>query len=149
MPAISHTSDELASSHTSHELAISHTSRISHAGHWPAIGHASDRPAVGHASHQSYQLYQPCEAAQNTAESIQELAGEYKSMQFLLLEWFVLATRMDLDGTLQTVQVVREGHISGILLQESGTGLREPFEENRGLESRRCPCETVLSHWLL
>jgi hypothetical protein len=48
-------------------------------------------------------------------------------MQFLLLEWFVLVTRMDPDGSLQTVHSVREDRISDILLQESGTGWSGPL----------------------
>lgn len=58
----------------------------------------------------------------------------------------MLVTRVDLDGTLQTVQAVQEGRISDTFLQKSGTGLSEPFEENLDLESRRCLSETVLSH---
>jgi hypothetical protein len=68
---------------------------------------------------------------------------------FLILEWFVLVTRVNLDGTLQTVQAVQEGRISDTFLQESCTALSEPFEEILDLESRRYLCETVLSHWLL
>jgi hypothetical protein len=66
----------------------------------------------------------------------------------LILEWFVLVTHVDLDGTLQTVQAVQKSRISDTFLQESGTGLNEPFEESLDLESRRCLCETVLSPWL-
>jgi hypothetical protein len=68
---------------------------------------------------------------------------------FLILEWFVSVIRVNLDGTLQTVQAVQEGRISDTFLQESGMALSEPFEEILDLESRRYLCETVLSHWLL
>jgi hypothetical protein len=66
-----------------------------------------------------------------------------------IVEWFVLATRMDLDGTNQTVQAVHEDRVSDTFLQESGTSLSELFEEKLDLESRRWLYETVLSHWLL
>jgi hypothetical protein len=72
-----------------------------------------------------------------------------KADDFLSLEWFVLVTRMDLDGTLQTVQAVQESRIPDTFLQESGTGLSKAFEENLDSESRRCLCETVLGYWLL
>jgi hypothetical protein len=62
---------------------------------------------------------------------------------FLILEWFVLVTRVALDGTLQTVQAGQEGRIPGTFLQESGMGLSEPFEKTLiwkvvGASVKRC-----------